>query len=195
MMSAERTLWCMKRNRHHGEHLREPRLGVDIGRVIIAGDGPDTSFIGGSDEQAMRAPAVEGALEALARLTALFEGRVWLVSKCGPKVEARSRLWLARHRFFEITGIDAGNLRFCRQRPEKAPICAKLGITCFIDDRIDVLACMAGIVPTRLLFGAWETQTPDVLPVADWQAAERAARESLALPTEEIANTWAARAP
>ncbi len=192
MMDARCIFWRMK---HRHTTFREPRLGVDIGRVIIAGDGPDTSFIGGSEEEALRAPAMEGAFEALARLTARFEGRVWLVSKCGPRVEARSRLWLARHRFFETTGIRADNLRFCRRRPEKAPICAKLGITCFIDDRIDVLAAMAGIVPTRLLFGARAAQSPDVLPVVDWRAAERAAAESLGLPTGEIANAWAARAP
>ena len=50
----------------------QPRLGVDIGRVIIAGDGPDTNFIGGTEEQAMSAPAMDGAFDALARLCRLF---------------------------------------------------------------------------------------------------------------------------
>src|SRR5689334_2192937 len=105
-----------------------PTLGVDIGRVIIHGDGPDTSFIGGSEEDAMRAPAMEGAFEALARLTKRFVGRVHIVSKCGQKVEMRSRAWLARNRFFEVTGIREADLHFCKKRPDKAPICERLGI-------------------------------------------------------------------
>jgi hypothetical protein len=114
----------------HGlETPREPRLGVDIGRVIIHGDGPDTSFIGGSEADALKAPAMSGALEALARLTTFFDGRVWLVSKCGPRIQARTRAWLTAHRFFERTGIAPDHLHFCRERPEKATICKTLMIT------------------------------------------------------------------
>ncbi len=91
-------------------------LGVDIGRVLIHGDGPDTSFIGGSEADAMRAPAMAGAFEALARLCELFAGRVWLVSKCGPRIQARTRQWLDRHRFFQSTGIRYGQVRFCLER-------------------------------------------------------------------------------
>ncbi len=103
--------------------IMRPTLGIDIGRVIIHGDGPDTSFVGpragvasaasgrarrwvaGSDEEAMRAPAMDGAFDAIARLVRRFSGRVWLVSKCGKKVEMRSRMWLAQHRLHEITGV------------------------------------------------------------------------------------------
>src|SRR5262245_25849401 len=111
-----------------------PSLGIDIGRVIIEGDGPDTSFIGGSEADAMRAPPMAGCFEAISRLTQSFEGRVWLVSKCGPRIEARTRRWLDRHRFFQTAGIPYGQLRFCRDRKEKAPICLKLGIGFFVDD-------------------------------------------------------------
>src|SRR4051812_40113489 len=98
-----------------------PTLGVDIGRVLIEGDGPDTSFVGGTEAEAMRAPAMAGSFESLTRLCQRFSGRVWLVSKCGPKVQARTRQWLDRHRFFQTTGIPYGQLRFCRDRKEKAP--------------------------------------------------------------------------
>ncbi len=152
---------------------REPRLGVDIGRVIIAGDGPDTSFVGGSEEDAMRAPEIAGAFEALARLRAHFDGRVWLVSKCGTRVQARTRLWLATHRFFEVTGIAREHLVFCASRPEKAPICARLGITSFVDDRWDVLSSMFGTVPQLLLFGATTAPAPGVVAVPSWLEAER----------------------
>lgn len=152
-----------------------PRLGVDIGRVIIHGDGPDTSFIQArDDETAMQAPAVDGAIEALARLTRRFEGAVWLVSKCGPRIEALSRRWLDHHGFFEKTGISAAQLRFCRERREKAGICLKLGVTMFVDDRIDVLVPMAGVVAHRFLFGAPSSSDPTITAVPTWQATEAA---------------------
>jgi hypothetical protein len=133
-----------------------PRLGIDIGRVLIAAegtDGADTSFIGGSLEDALNTPPYEGMFEAVAPLVDRFEGRVWLVSKCGPSVQAKSRAWLRHHRFFERTGIPPGNLRFCLQRPQKADHCRELRITHFIDDRTDVLHHLEGIVPNRYLFG------------------------------------------
>jgi hypothetical protein len=152
----------------------QPRLGVDIGRVIIHGDGPDTNFLSCSDEQAMRAPAMAGVFEALTRLTARFEGRVWIVSKCGPRIEQRSRAWLEAHRFFDITGIARQNVRFCRNRRDKAPICLELGIDFFVDDRIDVLRPMLSIVAHRFLFGASSSPEPGVTAAPTWKVAEAA---------------------
>lgn len=149
-----------------------PRLGVDIGRVIIEGsspDGPDTAFFSGGLENAKSTPAVAGVFDALAVLVERFEREVWLVSKCGERVEARTKAWLEHHDLFDRTGIDASQLRFCRRRSDKAPICAELGITHFIDDRIDVLAPMRGVVEHLYLFGTepgpaderWLTALPD----------------------------------
>lgn len=128
----------------------------------------------------MGAPAMDGAFEALARLRERFADRVWLVSKCGPRIEARSRAWLAHHRFFEATGIAPENLRFCRNRKDKAPICRELGIGFFVDDRADVLLPMAGIVPQRFLFGASSSSEPGVVAVPTWAAAEEAITARLA---------------
>jgi hypothetical protein len=143
---------------------RLPKLGIDIGRVLIApedADGADTSFIGGSLTDALKTPPYEGMFDAVAPLVAKFEGRVWLISKCGPSVQAKSRAWLQHHRFFERTGIAPANLRFCLQRPQKADHCRELGITHFIDDRPDVLRHLEGLVPNRYLFG------PQRKPVTD----------------------------
>lgn len=142
----------------------ENKLGIDIGRVIIEGDQPgaDTSFIGGSVEDALATPAVPGAFEAIARLVALFEGRVWLVSKCGARVEQKTRLWLAHHRFFAQTGIPEANVRFCRERPQKRDHAIALGLTHFIDDRHDVLAHLEGVVEHRVLFRNWRDAEGEV---------------------------------
>lgn len=155
-------------------------LGVDIGRVIIHGDGFLCGLgaqlrAGGSDDDAMAAPAMDGAIESLFRLTNLFgPSRVWIVSKCGPRIQQRSRLWLARHRFFERTGIPREHLRFCRERNEKAPICLELGVDVFVDDRLDVLVPMAGIVEHRFLFGASSSPDRGVVAVPTWAHAEAA---------------------
>jgi hypothetical protein len=117
------TAMTTSRSLHGFESPRVPRLGVDIGRVIIHGDGPDTSFIGGSEADALKAPAMSGAFEALARLTTFFDGRVWLVSKCGPRIQARTRAWLAARRFFERTvwrPIICISAASARRRPQSA---------------------------------------------------------------------------
>jgi hypothetical protein len=139
------------------ERRNHPRLGVDIGRVIIDGpahpDGGDTAFFGASEPEAMRTPAVPGAFAALARLVTRFDGDVWLVSKCGEFVEGRTRRWLRHHRFHEATGIPESHLRFCRQRADKADHATDLGLTHFVDDRADVHRYLEGIVAHRYLFG------------------------------------------
>lgn len=155
-------------------------LGIDIGRVIIGAADPsgkaDTSFLSGSDEAALSTPASEGAFSAIAELTRAFEGRVWLVSKCGPRIQRLTRRWLQRQSFYERTGVRPDRVRFCLKRPEKRDHCAAIGATHFIDDRLDVLEHLAGLVPRLYWFGyqlgaseapAW-TQ-----PVRDWSEARR----------------------
>ncbi len=172
--------------------MTQPRLGVDIGRVVIAGPersrrsgrgaGEDTAFFDGSEEEMLATPAVEGVFDALARLTREFRGRVWLVSKCSPQTGERSLRWLEHHRFWELTGVPRGAVRFCRQRHEKAPIAAELGLTHFVDDRVDVHTALRGVVPHRYLFGGHEEAPagdPDLLATPTWADAERAVLASL----------------
>jgi hypothetical protein len=152
------------------------KLGIDIGRVLIAPDAADgradTSFIGGSMETALATPPYEGMFEVVPELVELFGGRVWLVSKAGPRVQEKTRQWLDLHRFFERTGIEPSNLRFCLERPQKALHCRELAITHFIDDRADVLACLEGVVPHRFLFGPQKKAHVEqgVVPVPTWKA-------------------------
>jgi hypothetical protein len=151
-------------------------LGVDIGGVIIdrVNDALDTSFFG---ENYLRTTAVEGAVDALRLLNAgRFAGRVFLVSKCGPRVQAKTLAWLEYHGFHEHTGIPQEHVRFCRRRREKAGICRELGITHFVDDRLEVLGYLEG-VPWLCLFrpDPQEAQRyarflPRVQHMASWHA-------------------------
>jgi hypothetical protein len=162
-------------------------LGIDIGRVIIcpaSAEGvEDTSFLSGSEEQALETPPSAGSFEAIRDFVQLFEGRVWLVSKCGPRIQALTRRWLAYQRFHEATGVPEAHVRFCRRRPEKREHCQAIRATHFIDDRLDVLEHLRGVVPNLYWFGhrpvgvdspAWLT------PVVDFAAAR-----------ERISTDWA----
>lgn len=128
-------------------------LGVDVGGVLvdrIRADGSDTSFF---SDRFLETPAVEGAFDTLARLgRERFGQRICFVSKCGPKVEEKTRLWLAHHGVLDALGLDVRALHFCRERRDKGPICKRLRVTHFIDDRMDVLAYITS-VPHRFLFG------------------------------------------
>jgi hypothetical protein len=140
-----------------GGDVASARLGIDIGRVIIGGGtgpGADTEFLGGDDVSALETPALPGAFEAIGDLVRLLEGRIWLVSKAGPRIERRTRLWLDARRFFEQTGLARDHVRFCRERRDKARHAEELGLTHFVDDRRDVLAHLEGIVPVLVLFGS-----------------------------------------
>lgn len=150
------------------------RIGIDIGRVIIGpvlGGIADTSFLGGTPERALRTPPAPGALEGVAGLVRRSGGQAWLVSKCGPNVQAKTRAWLDHQGFWERTQMPREHLVFCLRRPEKAEHARRLGLTAMIDDRLDVLSPMRGLVPSLLWFGEQDTAAPDwVTPVVDWAA-------------------------
>lgn len=156
------------------------RLGIDIGRVLIAPDAADgradTSFIGGSLEAALATPPYEGMFDTVPDLVERFDGQVWLVSKAGPRVQEKTRHWLRHHRFFERTGIAADHLRFCLERPQKAQHCRELAITHFIDDRSDVLEHLEGVVHHRYLFGPQRKQhrMEGVIAVPTWESVRAA---------------------
>ena len=163
---------------------REPRLGVDIGRVIIDGsahpEGGDTAFFTGDTARMLRTPSVPGAFETIARLVARFDGQAWLVSKCGERVQRRTLEWLEHHDFAGRTGITPDHVRFCRLRPEKAVHCEELAITHFVDDKLEVHQALREIVPHRYLFGKQRKTPRWVEHTPTWAAAEEAITATLA---------------
>lgn len=162
--------------------MTEPRLGIDIGNVLMSGDN-DALFGPGSgsySEQAMLdIPEVSGATETIGRLVQLFgPDNVWLVSKAHKNTEAKTQRWLLYNSVYHRTGLDELHAWFCRARPDKATICKYLGISYFVDDLPDVLFPMKGIVANRYLFGPQQKAAPDgVTSVPDWAAAEKSIRE------------------
>jgi hypothetical protein len=151
------------------------RIGIDVGGVIIDGltnDNTDTSFRG---DNFMRTSSVTGAFTAVKQIVERYGAtNVFIVSKCGPVIENKTRLWLPGNGFYEQTGFSPDNLRFCLDRAGKAPIVKELEITDFIDDKEEVLGYMDGIVKRRFLFGSQRTapRNPESLIIVNgWSEA------------------------
>lgn len=157
---------------------KQNKIGIDIGRVIITpgDDSSDTSFLRGNVQDALNTQPYPGAFETIAKLVQLYDGRVWLVSKAGPRTQEKTRLWLEHHQFYERTGIGKQQVRFCRQRHEKADHCRELQITHFIDDRIQVLRHLRYLVPKLYLFGEQKNGFINphwIVPTLNWQAVQQ----------------------
>jgi hypothetical protein len=163
---------------------REPRLGIDIGRVIINGPahpGGDTAFFSGDEATMLATPEMDGCGPAIARLAGLFGGRVWLVSKCGPRIQASTLRWLDAHDFYGRTGVPREHVRFCRQRADKRAHCEELRLTHFVDDHPEVHDAIRGAVEYQYFFGPQLRPVPGYgIHAATWPDVLRLAEASLA---------------
>ena len=91
-----------------------------------------------------------GAVDTLAALKRAYP-KLYIVTRCVPWLRPISRLHLRCRRFYKRTGIQYRDVIYCSGRGSKAPICERLGITRFFDDRLEVLASLTS-VPHRYLF-------------------------------------------
>jgi len=152
-------------------------LGVDIGNVII----DYRPIIGTKDETLWNEkhsdllPA-ENMFDCLKELNeGKFKDSIFLVSKLKVEQDSRTLAWLKDNKFFEKTGINPKNMFFCRERSDKEKICRENGITHFVDDRLEVLSYMIGVVPNLYLYQPDEEEVrqfkqflPKVIRVTDW---------------------------
>ena len=168
----------------NADESRAARLGIDIGNVIINGPahpgGGDTAFFEGDEATMLATPEMDGAVAAIGRLTGLLDGRVWLVSKCGPRVQDRTLRWLDAHDFYQRTGVPRDHVRFCRTRPDKRGHCLELGLTHFVDDHPEVHEAIRGTVAFQYFFGPQDAPIPDWgRHTPTWTDAERSIVKSL----------------
>jgi hypothetical protein len=73
--------------------LAHSATAAAVGRAHPGGD--DTAFFSGDEAAMLATPEMEGCLPAIARLTGLCGGRVWLVSS-RPAARPCPRLWHSR---------------------------------------------------------------------------------------------------
>ena len=142
----------------------QPRLGIDIGRVIIDGashpDGGDTAFFNGDEATMLATPEMAGSVDAIATLVSQVDGRVWLVSKASPKIQAKTLRWLDEHDFYRRTGLPRDQVRYCRARADKRIHCVELELTHFVDDHPEVHEAIRGAVEHQYFFGPQREPVP-----------------------------------
>lgn len=133
-------------------------VGLDFGGVIVANrnavSGEDTSLGDFDGSQVAR----DGAYDAIRQIVSACDGRVWIVSKAGLRMQARTLAWMDAVDFFSRTGLEADHVRFCLRREDKEGICRELAITHFVDDRVHVMQILRAAVPHLYLFGETEEQ-------------------------------------
>ncbi len=146
-------------------------LGVDFGGVIVKlvdrKQVSDTQLSGTEGTEI----AQEGVFEAMAKIVSHFEGRVWIVSKAGPRMQAKTLAWLDAVDFYSRTGLDKSHVEFCRERQDKATICQKIEITHFIDDRVHIMQILRNVVPNIYFYGEETAKgfcPPWATFVSDW---------------------------
>lgn len=83
----------------------------------------------------------------------ICEGRVWIFSKAGERMQTRTLAWLQTVDFYARTRLDRNHVRFCHEREEKESICRELKISHFVDDRIHVMQILRDAVARLYLFG------------------------------------------
>jgi len=142
----------------------QPRLGIDIGRVIIDGashpDGGDTAFFNGDEATMLATPEMAGSVDAIATLVSQVDGRVWLVSKASLKIQAKTLRWLDERDFYRRTGLPRDQVRYCRARADKRIHCVELRLTHFVDDHPEVHEAIRGTVEHQYFFGPQREPVP-----------------------------------
>jgi hypothetical protein len=88
----------------------KPVLGIDIGKVLTE----DTDGRSGLTVRPdyLNAPSSQNCFSSVNILYHCFSGQVCLVSKCGGRVQVKTRHWLAHNRFFESTGVNPNRVFF-----------------------------------------------------------------------------------
>jgi len=144
-----------------------PRIGIDIGGVIIADGAADDEMFFSPDYLAT--PDVPGALEAIADLATW--ATCFIVSKVGTAKQQRCRRWLFAHQFPERCGIPPERWHFSTSRADKGLLAQQLHLDGFVDDHCDVLAAMPPTVRCRVLFGAHPATIEHAVHAPDWPTA------------------------
>ncbi len=141
-------------------------LGVDLGRVIVEGF-ITNDFL----------PVVKGAFESIKRLREKRFSQVHVVSWVPLESEKAVWSWLEARGFYQATGLTKEQVHFCTDRKDKAPICERLGVTHFIDDRLEVLGYLHQVgIKNLYLFRGQEEEAMEhlamlgyVKTVGSWQ--------------------------
>lgn len=143
-------------------------IGVDFGGVLVPTStdeaGNQSPFFDFNTQQYLEVGEHVGATDALLSIRDCGH-KLFLVSKARARIKERTVQWLSHHNFLGRV-FEAGSVHFCEKRHEKREICESLGVSVMVDDRRDVLAACAGVVPHLVLFG--ESRDAGYVHCQDW---------------------------
>ena len=124
-------------------------------------------------ERYLEVPLVPGVLGSLVRLRARFGSQVYLISTNIRRRREALEI-LDKHGILHFVGRE--RVVMCETDAAKADTCRELGISHFVDDRLEVLELL-GTVARRYLFqsdaGASPALPANMLRVSSWSAIER----------------------
>ncbi len=118
----------------------------------------------------LQTPEVPDALPSLELLHEQGH-ELFVISKCGDRVEQRSREWLQARDFSARTGAGEDRWHFVRERPDKAPLAERLRLDAFVDDNAGVVRSMVPVVRTAVLLRPEVSEHPlpdGVLQARSW---------------------------
>lgn len=122
--------------------MQTPIVSLDFGNVIAVRDGHGNPLL--------EMPEAPGLRAGISRLADLFGwGNIHVTSRCTEPKEAEIVQWLRNHNIVADGRMPVANVRFCRERHEKAPILSRIEASAHVDDRPDVLVPTAGIPSLR----------------------------------------------
>lgn len=123
-------------------------LICDVGGVIVQRNPAAPQRWLDDPDHYLQAEYTPGIVDTLRVLTeAVGASNAWLLSKCSPATEARTREFLQQRGFYTGTGISPEQVRFCRERigpGGKTPLILnelwdQAGPLLLIDDRSQIL--------------------------------------------------------
>ena len=109
--------------------LKDIVLGIDLGGTIHH-----------KNDKKETVP-MPGSFEVINKLRQKVKA-VYIVSRVTDEQSYRAYKWFQKFNFFEETGLTPNKVHFCYERRDKAPICQRLGVSHFIDDRPEVMSHM-----------------------------------------------------
>ena len=127
-------------------------LGIDIGGVVTKipiGSNRDDSFLG---KDPLLTPKMEDSFTVISELAKQY--RIVFITRAGGPTRRALADWFRDQQFFESTELSMGRVFYTSTRDEKIGVAMDQGVTHFIDDRLEVLMGMLGIVPNLIAFQA-----------------------------------------
>lgn len=140
---------------HSIQETRRPRrIIIDVGGVITDDQNRYTDperWLDGSDY--LNTPLNPGIIEAIGAVVADIFGPKdsFVVSKCSPGTQVRTREFFDHIDFYESTGIPPDNVYFSITRQEKAEFASALQATDAVDDRLENLGYLREVGPIQNL--------------------------------------------